>query len=160
MPFKIVVNGVEISADTAREALALAKEYAPKEAAPSAPKPSRPIVQPAAPVRTPPATSLFTPEQAPRPLVGKAALTAAILNKIGESGPAGASVAVLNPLVGGGNELGFGAKLRPVKTFITELGFAVEDVYRTERVNNKASWFAGPKLDEALERASSLAGLK
>lgn len=155
MPFKINVNGTIIEADTAKEALALAKELAGKLPVPTQTTQVPRDAASASPIRWEP--GLFVPDQSPRPVVGQAALTAAILGTIRESGSGGAPAGALMPIVGGNHVLGLGAKLRPVKRFLFDLGFEhVDEVYRTERVDNKAVWVQGPKLEEALQKATNL----
>ncbi|GAB3467172.1 hypothetical protein [Polaromonas eurypsychrophila] len=170
MAYKINVNGVQIEADTLKEALALAKEIAPQAVAKPGPVAAsvnltRPVparAQLIAPIiTTNEAPDIFAEFRKPRAYVNEASLAAAFLSRIYEAGSDGVESKDLMGIVGADHPRGFGAKVRPVKRVLADLGYAnPENVFEWQRVHQgkESVWVPGPLIDEALEKAKAAAG--
>lgn len=171
MAYKINVNGVQIEADTLKEALALAKEIAPQPTVKPAPaqQPANPHSA-AAPVRaqmiapmlaTAEAVDIFAEFRKPRAYVNEASMAAAFLSKVAEGGNEGVESKELMTIVGADHPRGFGSKVRPVKRVLADLGYlTTEDVFEWQRTHNgkESVWLPGPRIGEALERTKAAAG--
>ena len=144
MNYKISWRGVELTAPTKEEAIAIARELVKTDVPPG-------VLFSKRIARTRPADA--APPPPPKSGFNVDFHTAAFLAAIIDSGGRGANTERIQGALGASHPKGVGSRARYVNELLDELGFREGQVYTNDKIPGQARlWKPGPKIQDAASK--------
>src|SRR5437016_4191458 len=143
MGFKVNLQGVDITASSMDEAIALARKIAAEQLN-QPPKTGRPRLNGAA------------VSSSPNPDVRRALMMLKLIRD--DNSGEGPAMDTLIHAVEGDGPKGLGGRMARINKLIMEAGFSTTDVYTNQKVGDAREWLPGPKIQQAIDKLKAIKG--